>query len=266
MHDTRNQTEMSIGHISEYKKLRRVIKQYFGAKADFSMKPDEEGITISEVFETLRKHKVVLAGGACLSIFTGARVNDLDFYVKDVSQLEFVKEFIISCGYDEVFRSINAVTYRRKTKAGKKYSLQLITKFTGEPADIFDWFDFTITNAAYDFEFFQFAFGNRFWPDVAARRLVYGGKSHYPICALHRTKKYQERGYTVSGATLMHIALSILQLEITNYGQLKEQLMGIDTTYLQGLLGEDRFDDALPVNYGEFVSEIFERLAPDLDV
>jgi hypothetical protein len=138
----------------------------------------------------------------------------------------------------------------------------LITRFSGTPAKIFDDFDFTITHGAFNFSADIFELGERFFPDLVARRLVYAGSSKYPICALYRTKKYGARGYTVSGSTLMHIALSIVQLKIHTYKQLKEQLMGIDTMFLQGLLNRfpDKYEDSLPVNYGEFVSDIFAAI------
>ena len=136
--------------------------------------------------------------------------------------------------------------------------MQLITRFTGEAEDIFQWFDFTVTHGAYDFEKEGFVFGDRFFMDVSKRRLVYSGASKYPICAMYRTKKYVARGYELPGSTIMHIALSIVQLQIENYQQLKEQLMGIDTVYLQKLL-EAKQPDA-PVDYGEFIYEAFQTI------
>jgi hypothetical protein len=77
---------------------------------------------------------------------------------------------------------------------------------------------------------------------------------------MYRTKKYQERGYKLPGSTIAHIGLSIMRLEIQNYGDLKEQLRGIDTQFLDKFLSDDRRDEALPVSYGEIIDEIFEAM------
>lgn len=54
----------------------------------------------------------------------------------------------------------------------------------------------------------------------------------------------------------MHIALAIVQLKISNYRELKEQLMGVDTMFLQGLLAAKSPD--APVEFGEFMDEAFK--------
>lgn len=213
---------------------------------------------IPNVFDELARLGVTICGGAITSIFTNANVNDLDFYVQDPRNLPEVHKFLEKF-FKKEFTSPNAVTYVRKSlKSNKKWRVQVITKFTGDPYAIFEWFDFTITHGAYVFSTRNFVFGDRYFQDLTKRRLVYSGNSQYPICAMYRTKKYVERGYTLPGATIMHIALCIVQLKIENYKELKEQLMGIDTIYLQKLL-EAKSPDA-PVNYGEFVYEAFQLI------
>lgn len=223
------------------------------------MVPDEPN-----VFAELSRLTVCLCGGAIGSTITDQTVNDLDFYVQDATKTDEAVEFLKKYFPLHAFASVNAVTLQRKSvRSAKKWSVQLILKFTGSPAEIFDWFDFTITHGAYVFNGREingsnFVFGDRFFTDIAARRLVYSGSSMYPICAMYRTKKYQERGYTVSGSTIMHIALSIVQLDIQTYAQLKEQLMGIDTMYLQRLLDEQNPNN--PVDFGDFIEQAFKRL------
>jgi hypothetical protein len=58
----------------------------------------------------------------------------------------------------------------------------------------------------------------------------------------------------------MHIALSIVRLDIQSYKQLKQQLMGIDTIYLQKLLARPEYADVLPVDYGKFLQDAFESI------
>ena len=224
-----------------------------------------DGPSVQEQAETIKKRLgelgCMLSGGAINSIITGMRVNDLDFYIKDASKIAEATAFLADHFKEIPYKSTNAITFKRKSSKGpKKWTAQLITRFAGTCEEILDTFDFTITQGVYDFSTGQFVFGARFLQDISARKLVYLGKSRFPICAMYRTKKYQERGYTVPGSTIMHIALSIVRLDIKTYRDLKDQLMGIDTLYLQGLLSQDKYADALPVDYGTFLVDAFEKL------
>ena len=213
----------------------------------------------NRVMDGLKEHGIMLCGGAITSAFSGASIKDLDFYVQDHEKLEsaskFIEEFFPSAS---LYESINARTWTRN-KGRRKYRVQVITRFTGNAEKIFDDFDFTICQGAYNFGNERFEFGARFLQDIAKRDIVYCGKSHYPICALYRTLKYQRKGYNLRGVTMMHIALSIVQLKIGTYGKLKEQLFGIDTMFLQDLLAGK--DDALPFDYAEFVEMAFEKVS-----
>lgn len=210
------------------------------------------------LFEELSRLGVLLCGGAITSIFSNSSINDLDFYIKNRDNLADVDQ-LFKKYFKKEHESTNAITYVRKSeKSNKKWRIQLIKRFTGEPEEIFDWFDFTVTHGAYDFSIKDFVFGDRFFVDLSKRVLNYSGSSQYPICAMYRTKKYVDRGFKLPGATVMHIAISIVQLKIENYKDLKEQLMGIDTMYLQKLL-EAKSPDA-PVNYGEFVYDAFQAI------
>lgn len=204
---------------------------------------------------------LVLSGGAINCVFANDPIKDLDFYMKDPSKKSEVIEFLAKYFPSEHWVSGNAFTMKRHSVASrKKWTVQLITRFHGTPQDILDTFDFTITQGLYDFETKQFVFGDRFLQDIASRTLIYLGKSHFPICAMYRTKKYQDRGYKLPGATIMHIALSIVRLEIKTYKQLKEQLMGVDTQYLAGLLNSAKYQDELPIDYGQFLVDAFEHI------
>lgn len=211
-----------------------------------------------DLFNGLADCSIILCGGAVTSAFSGAPIKDLDFYVEDASKLDSARAFIEKYfPADSLFRSINADTWTRKGKGRRKYRVQLITRFTGSPQKIFSDFDFTVTQGCYRFKEKDFVLGDRFLPDIAKRRIVFCGASHYPICAMYRTLKYQRKGYTLPGTTVIHIALAIARLQITTYKQLKEQLFGIDTLFMQRFL-EDR-DGDLPFDYAEFINTVFEQ-------
>lgn len=256
----------------EQEAIFRRVREFFGyndikyvpldpaesAHSQFRNEINARNTWTNTLLKGLVDNTIILCGGAITSAFSGDPIKDLDFYVEDSSKLKSACEFIERYFPKEsLFQSINANTWTRNGKGRRKYRVQLITKFTGSPEKIFDDFDFTVTQGCYRFDNGTFVFGERFLQDVAKRVIVFCGKSHYPICAMYRTLKYQRKGYKLSGLTVVHIALAIARLEITTYRQLKEQLFGIDTMFLQRFL-EDRNDD-LPVDYASFVADVFAQ-------
>jgi hypothetical protein len=245
--------------------IKRRIAQFFG----INLKPEnvvvagyEDWSKLDEVLRKLATLEIVLAGGTIISAFNDVATNDLDFYLTDPlkkdAALTMLREYF---NHGEPFYTKNAVTLKRKVEGSRKmYTVQLITAFHGTPAQILDWFDFTITQGAYNFATNEFTFGERFFSDNISKTLIFQGKSKYPICAMYRTKKYQARGYKLPSSTIMHLALAIVQLKITNYRELKDQLMGIDTMYLQNLLAKEGFEPHIPVDYGDFVAKMLAYL------
>ena len=267
-------------HIEKHR-LKQAIEDFFGSEfqPEIRKSTDQEGVfTIvqeaipnrtEEVMSKLGELGIQLCGGAVTALFSGAAIKDLDFYVRDSGQLDRAKIFLEEW-FKVSFSSSNAITYKRKSrKSSKMWTVQLITRFSGTPQDVFRNFDFTVTMGAYDFGRKEFDLHDRFLPDIAKRRLVYSGDSHFPICAMARIAKYREKGYHCPNSTVMHIALSIVQLDIQNYKQLKEQLFGIDTIYLQHLLSSKKYQDymaqGVPVDYGEFIAEVFTAIDGPID-
>lgn len=257
----------------EKKRLLQRVEEFFGSKDVSYVGPPDEAPAdaffnqmrlkvswVKELHEGLKANSIIICGGAITSTFTGMPIKDLDFYVSDPDKLPLAKAFIEKYFPEaSVFRSINALTWTRyggQTKR-RKYQVQLITKFTGPPQKIFDDFDFTVVQGCYDFANDCFVLGDRFLTDIASRKIVFCGKSHYPICAMYRTLKYQRKGFSLPGTTVIHIALAIARLEIKTYKELKEQLFGIDTMFMQQFL-ENR-DDETPVDYAEFIKEVFDQ-------
>jgi len=249
----------------EQSKVRKAIAKFFGVKMNSYQ--DISGVSVDTVMDEMASLGIILAGGAITSVFSNLNINDLDFYCKysDSQSVNKVKAFFQGFCGNPSFESSNALTYkRRSTRSNHVYNIQFITRFHGSPEQIMDWFDFTITQGSYDFFNNDFVLGDRFLQDIARRKLIFLGKSMFPICAMYRTKKYQAKGYTMPGSTVMHIALCIVRLKIETYKQLKEQLMGIDTSYLQNLFDaphmQSKFGESLPYDYGTFIKEAFDSI------
>ena len=232
--------QYGVGKTS-FSEIKRELGRYLGVENSkreqvIALVNDFFGVKNSDGrLKKLGELGLLLAGGAINSIYSGRKVNDLDFYIKDTEYLADAKAYFTETLGEPVQESPNAITYKR-TSGKNKYEVQLITRFSGTPRQILDTFDFTIVQGCYDFSTQSFVLDDKFLPDIAARVLRYTSSSHYPICALIRTKKYQDRGYHFTNSCRLAISFAINRLDLTTYKNLKEQLLGIDTTFLRGFL------------------------------
>lgn len=213
-----------------------------------------------KTLELLTKYKTVIAGGAITSVFTRRPINDYDIYCKSIDDtILLVNE--LKKNYDIVSDTDNAYTLSHKNK---KQIIQVIKydKFcTDNINDIFKHFDFYHNMGAYDIEKGEFVLHEKFLLDNASNTITFNPGTDYPVCSLQRIVKYIDRGYKISGIELIKIALSIHNLSIRDYGELKEQLQGIDTLYLTDVTNE--LIKSPETSYD--IDKIFEMFG-DLDV
>ena len=234
----------------ERARLMKTIKRYFGNEND--------AVAHLDVLDGLKDMGAVLSGGAITSTFNNVKVNDLDFYLQNESDSGRFHDFMKKCGLKAACVTENAVTYVRNGTGKQKYYVQLVSAFSGSPEEIFSTYDFTVCCGAFSFAKAEFELHPRFLSDNISKRLVYIGGSKFPLCALYRVRKYLDKGYTVTGGTLVHIGLCATKLNINTYGDLKQQLRGVDTMFLGDYFASK--EDSLPCIISEAIDEVFGRL------
>jgi hypothetical protein len=171
-----------------------------------------------------------IAGGALTSVFSGTQINDLDFFFYSESGLESMKN---------IFESDKKYPLKFSTDSALSYScngikVQLIKKIYGNEWDIIKQFDFKICMAAFNPVLQSYTVDNDFFYDLSRRRLTYN-PGNYPIASLWRVKKFIKRGYEFPPIDSIKLALTINNLHISTYEELKSQLEGIDTAFLKDL-------------------------------
>lgn len=193
---------------------------------------------------------VVVAGGALRSAITAMPINDIDIYMAEGVDKYKVERIIMGYGYEHVTATDHAITYKKD-----KTVIQLITCLRypkGNPGELFKRFDFTVTMGIYTQN--GTIIHREFAEDCAARHLRLPAKKHklkYPIATLVRTLKYQRYGYTVNPLTMVRIAMDIHALQIKTYSDLKDQLMGIDTTVFTPMF--DNLNGNLTFSLDDFI-------------
>lgn len=211
------------------------------------------------MFERLIKFNGYIAGGAILSAFTNNKINDFDLYFKSIKDYEdFIKDLgavnkesdwsdfnkrpKIKKDAESKVTLINN-SHNAKTYLYKGQVYQVITAFTGEPIELFRYFDFSIVMGAFLPNKKEFVYDDNFLVDITSRIIRFNIGTEYPIASMLRLLKYQKRGYTISGIEIIKMGLAVHALNLKSYPELKKQLNGIDTQFLYGLTAA--FDEGI---------------------
>jgi len=148
--------------------------------------------------------KYWIAGGAITSAITGEKINDFDLFSPTPEKLR-----------DRLKKSIGYTTFEHDFFTNFRIAnqkVQVITRYSPESQEaIFNTFDFTINCGAYDG--LTFAYHDRFWQDIATKRLVVN-ELFFPLKTMERVAKYSRRGYKVCPVGLLNIAKAINALQI----------------------------------------------------
>lgn len=148
--------------------------------------------------------KYWIAGGAITAAITGEKINDFDLFSPTPELLrDKLKEAIGYSTFEHDFFTNFWVDNQK---------VQVITRYAPESQEaIFNTFDFTINCGAFDGV--TFAHHDRFWQDIATKRLVVN-ELFFPLKTMERVAKYSRRGYKVCPVGLLSIAKAINELQI----------------------------------------------------
>lgn len=193
----------------------------------------------------LRFDDAFVAGGAVTSVFTGAKINDVDVYFKSRRAFETAVYQAYEDGLWCVASSKRAVTFA--DRGGAVAQLMHFDYFPTADS-IFAAFDYTICMGALDldaapkkewnsktFEFDTigedhpdsgFVFHPDFLKHNSQRFLKFNPGTRYPLASATRVLKYQQRGYTIGKGDMMKIALAVRGVKIDTWEDLKDQIGG----------------------------------------
>ena len=129
--------------------------------------------------------------------------------------------------YRPVFITSNAITLSDK--------IQVIVRFYGEVEQIHSNFDFVHCTCSWTSWDNQVQLPTKALECIINKELFYVG-SKYPLCSIIRTRKYLERGYHINAGQYVKMAFQLNQLNLNDVETLKDQLLGVDSTYFEVLI------------------------------
>lgn len=190
----------------------------------------------------LRFDDAFVAGGAVTSVFTNAKINDVDVYFKSRRAFETGVYQAYEDGLWCVAASKRAVTFADQ---GRVVQMMHFDFFPTADA-IFAAFDYTICMGALDLDagpktkctsmgILQsdtehpdsgFIFHPDFLKHNSQRFLKFNAGTRYPLASATRVLKYQQRGYTIGKGDMMKIALAVRGVRIESWEDLRDQIGG----------------------------------------
>jgi hypothetical protein len=195
------------------------------------------------IIDLFINNKVVLAGGAITRLCRRESIksshSDLDFYFKDkiyISKLlmnieEYNESKNVFDKFNLVYESNNAYSYTYKN-----YKFQFIIlpfMIYDDPRNLISQFDFSICQAAYDFEFDDVVYSPEFPKDISHEEIHFNINSKHPMSSLLRLEKYRLRGFFMNNMELLKIMFSIQNLKFNTYKDAANSICGISTTYYE---------------------------------
>jgi hypothetical protein len=209
-----------------------------------------------DLVDTLKQHKCYIAGGTITSLFCNRDINDIDIYFRNEQSLI---DFICDVWDDNQY----VIAHTKKATLIKygNVDIQLIHfGYFDSTQSIFDTFDYTVCMGAFDFATEEFTLHDDFLQHNSQRILKFNKSTAFPIVSLLRVQKYRDKGYTISKPEYIRIALACMNLNITSYAELKEQMGGMYGVNYDKLF---TFDDATPFNMDTVIGAIADLCLDD---
>lgn len=165
-----------------------------------------------KIFNLFGFLKFYIAGGCFTQLFLGNKPNDIDIFFANEEELQqairVVKSSEDLVDKNSIYENDLVLNFYMK-----KQKVQLIKKyFYQSHIEIFADFDFTICKFAYDGE--NIHYHDRFFKDLAKKKLVIDGELIKPLGTLKRSYKYTSRGFKICPKGMAKIARSINALKI----------------------------------------------------
>lgn len=175
------------------------------------------------LIEILKKYNACVAGGTITSIFCNKEINDVDIYFRNKQDAgDFIGEVIKN--KDWIISHTNKAT----SFFCNRIVCQVIHfDYFDSPEDIFNKFDFTVCMGAFDFSQEKFILHEDFLKHNAQKILKFNENTAYPIISAMRVQKYESKGYKISKPEYIKMLLTCMNLNISTYEELKEQMGGM---------------------------------------
>jgi hypothetical protein len=161
----------------------------------------------------------------------------------------------------ERFKEAKAIpVYITENAITLKGDIQLVIRFYGEPSEIHENYDFVHCSCHYDYFTNELILPQAALESILQKNLIYTG-SLYPIASVFRLRKFIKRGWSITAGQILKMQFQISGIDLLDLEVLKEQLLGVDRSYMQNFLEalEKRDPKYINADYlANLIDEVFE--------
>lgn len=150
------------------------------------------------------------------------------------------------------------VVYVTENAISLSDQIQLVVRFYGDVNEIHSNYDFVHATNYYDYKENKLDLKPEALESLLIKELRYVG-SKYPLTSVIRTKKFIQRGWTVTAGTYLKILLQLNELNLKDPVVLQEQLIGVDIAYFTQLINAIRNVKEENLTY-EYISTIIDKI------
>lgn len=157
------------------------------------------------------KHGLFVGGGFIREVIAGNKPNDIDLFGPSKTVLHCAATELEKAREARKFATGNAITL----VCAPRIPVQFITRWLFHTLDeVVNSFDFTVCQAAIGYIDGRWAsaISRDFYPDLAARRLVYTRpvRDEAPGGSLMRVRKFLARGYSIQAGSLASVVAQLI--------------------------------------------------------
>lgn len=178
----------------------------------------------------------IVAGGCFKNIFNNEKIKDVDlFFRNEVDYNESInraQELIKKGKYRFVYENKKVKSY---FDTENDLRLEFINTIFGEPQEIIEQFDFTVTKFAFykDDEYidednfvsqFRVVYHDDFFEHLQTKRLVIDDKLKFPVSSFERSYRYRDKGYRLCRESKQKLLTCLHELTETQLNSLSETL------------------------------------------
>lgn len=179
----------------------------------------------------LEGHNGFIAGGCFKNIFNNEKVKDVDVFFRNKRDYENAVDYYTNKEDNIIRKSYSNANVCAFYHRPSGIRIELVKSVFGEPEDVLDNFDFTITKVARyisDNEH-KVALHPEFFEHLHLNKLVIDDKLIFPVSTLERMIRYIAYGYLPCRETKVKLLTTINDLREINNNELSKSLyMGID--------------------------------------
>ncbi len=142
--------------------------------------------------------------------------------------------------YKPRYFSTNAISLSDK--------IQIVVRFVGDVESIHKNYDFLHCTCSYDWNKRSVSLPTDALMAIINKELIYCG-SKYPLCSIIRSRKFINRGYTISAGQYVKMALQLNELDLLDFNTFKEQITGVDSAYFSQIISILQNDNENNINF-----------------